>query len=107
MALATVLISGREWLIPAVGFVVFAGVLLWWGYRRAPIAGPLGAICLGLKLVGVLALAACLVEPLWSGQRARPGSNFLAVLADNSQSMQIKDHGEKLARGERLRDVLG
>ena len=107
MALATVFISGREWVLPAVGFVVVAGGLLWWSYRRAPVAGGVGAICFGLKLLGVLALAACLIEPLWTGQRARPGANFFAILADNSQSMQIKDRGEKLTRGEKVREALG
>ena len=107
MALATVLISGREWVLPAAGFVIFLGAILWWSYRRAPVAGPVGAICFGLKLLGVLALAACLIEPLWSGQRARPGANFFAILADNSQSMQIKDRSEKLTRGEKVREALG
>src|SRR5690349_7044498 len=107
MALATVLISGREWVLPAAAFVLLAGVLLWWSYRRAPVPGGVGAICFALKLVGVLALAACLIEPLWTGQRARPGANFLVLLADNSQSMQIKDRGEKLTRGDKVREVLG
>src|SRR5688572_16376702 len=107
MALATVLISGRDWVVPASGLVVAAGALLWWSYRRAPFAGRLGALCFGLKLLGIVALAACLVEPLWTGQRARPGANFFAILADNSQSMQIKDRGEKLTRGEKVREVLG
>ena len=91
MALATVLISGREWLVPAAAFVVFVGALLWWSYRRAPITGPVGAICFGLKLLGVLALAACLIEPLWSGQRARPGANLLAILADNTQTFGLPE----------------
>ena len=107
MALATVLISGREWLLPAAGFVLVAGILLWWSYRRTPVNGPVGGICVGLKLLGVLALAACLIEPLWTGQRARPGANFFAILADNSQSMQIKDRGEKLTRGEKVREAIG
>ncbi|HKQ38558.1 MAG TPA: hypothetical protein VJ063_10810, partial [Verrucomicrobiae bacterium] len=107
MALATVLISGRDWMLPAAGFVVVAGALLWWSYRRSPVTGPVGIICFGLKLLGVLALAACLVEPLWTGQRARPGANFFAILADNSQSMQIKDRGEKISRGDKVREALG
>jgi len=105
MALATVVISGREWLLPAMGFVAVAGVLLLWSYRRAPVRGPIGGICFALKLLGVLALAGCLIEPLWTGQRARPGANFFAILADNSQSMQIKDRAEKLTRGSKKLNV--
>src|SRR5688572_32803348 len=107
MALASVVISGREWLLPAMGFVVFVGWLLFWSYRRSPVQQPVRSICFGLKLLGVLALAACLIEPLWTGQRARPGANFFAILADNSQSMQIKDRSEKLTRGEKVRAALG
>src|SRR5688572_26384075 len=106
MALATVLISGRDWVVPASGLVVAAGALLWWSYRRAPFAGRLGALCFGLKLLGILALAFCLLEPLWTGQRARPGANFFAILADNSQGMQIKDRNESRSRGELLRAAL-
>ncbi len=107
MALATVLISGREWMFPAAGFVIVAAALLWWSYRRVPVSGPVRTSCFALKLLGIMALAACLIEPLWTGQRAKPGANFFAILADNSQSMQIKDRGEKLTRGEKAREALG
>ena len=48
----------------------------------------------------------CLLEPLWSGQRAKPGANLFAIVADNSQGLQIKDRGEKRTRGELLRELL-
>ena len=80
--------------------------MLWWSYRRAAVRGGVRWLCLGLKLLGLLALAACLLEPLWSRQRARPGANLFLVLADNSQGMQIKDRGASRSRGEGLRDLL-
>ena len=40
-----------------------------------------------VKLVGILILALCLLEPLLSSNRARPGANLFVVLADNSQSI--------------------
>ena len=102
MFLGAVLISGRDWLVP--GAIIFALVLLLlaWSYRRAPGGGGFRALCLFLKLLGVLALAACLLEPLWTRERARPGSNYFAVLADNSQGMKIKDRGATRTRGENL-----
>jgi hypothetical protein len=57
-------------------------------------------------LLGLLALAACLLEPLWSRERAKPGANYFALLADNSQGMQIKDSGAAQTRGETLRKLL-
>jgi uncharacterized membrane protein len=56
--------------------------------------------------LGLAALAACLLEPLWSTQRARTGANLFAVVADNSQGLQIKDNGASRTRGELLRDML-
>src|SRR6266567_7607022 len=106
MFLATLFISGRDWLLPAAAALGGALLLLFWGYRRAPATGVVRAACFGLKLVGILALAACLLEPLWSGERARPGANFFAVLADNSQGMQIKDRGQSQTRGQFLHGLL-
>ncbi len=57
-------------------------------------------------MFGVAALAFCLLEPLWSGQRARPGANLFAIVADNSQGLQIKDPGQPKTRGEALRTLL-
>jgi uncharacterized membrane protein len=62
--------------------------------------------CVTLKLLGFLALLICLLEPLWSGQRARPGANYFAVLADNSQGMTIRDPGSAQSRGEVMRQLL-
>ncbi len=47
-----------------------------------------------LKATGIAVLALCLLEPLFSGTCARPGANLFVVLADNSQSMTLKDRGE-------------
>jgi hypothetical protein len=106
MLLASLVISGRAWLLPAAVFAVATLALLVWTYWRAPASGGVRAACLALKLIGVLALAACLLEPLWSGQRAKPGANFLVLLADNSQGMQIKDRGATRSRGQELRAAL-
>ena len=106
MFLATLLFPGRDWLLPAAGFVGVAVLLLWWSYRHAQVSGGLRALCVSLKLLGLLALAACLLEPLWSRQRAQPGANFFAILADNSQGLQIKDRGAPKSRGENLRALV-
>jgi len=86
-------------------FSAFALAVLFWSYRA--LAGqPLRWVCLALKAVGITALALCLLEPLWLGQRARPGANLFAVLADNSQGLQVKDQGETVSRGDSVRKLL-
>lgn len=103
---AAVLISGRGWWLPAAGFVLLAGLLLVWSYRQAPGGAGLRLACATLKLLGLIALAACLLEPLWTGERARPGANFFVILADNSQGMRIHDRGARESRGDRLKELL-
>src|SRR5216117_70514 len=106
MCIASVVISGREWLWPvAIVLGIALGTLLW-SYCRPPATAGIRAACLVLKILGVLVLAACLLDPLWSGRRARPGANMFVVIADNSQGMQIRDRGETRSRGEQLHALL-
>lgn len=105
MFLASLTLSGTNWLLPAGALLAAALVILAWSYRTAT-TGQLKWVCLFLKLLGVAALAFCLLEPLWTGQRARPGSNLFAVVADNSQGMTIRDAGDTRSRGEAMHELL-
>ncbi len=99
--------SGWSWLWPALAFVGVAALILGWSYRSSVGHPPrLRWTCLTLKTFGITALALCLLEPLWLGQRARPGANLFAVMADNSQSLQVNDVGESRNRGAVLRDLV-
>jgi uncharacterized membrane protein len=104
--LASLFISGHNWLLPAAGIFLFSVALVVWNYFHAPANPAIRAICGFLKFLGIAALVGCLLEPLWSGQRARPGANYFAVVADNSQGMQIKDRGAAKNRGEMLHSLL-
>src|SRR5216117_1281178 len=106
MLVATLVISGREWLWPLATFLAVALLALAWACSRAAAGGTIRGVCIFLKGLGLLTLAACLLEPLWSGERARPGSNLFLVLADNSEGMQIKDRDETRSRGELLHAML-
>ena len=102
---ASLTLAAPQWLWPAAGALALTVLLLAWSYRQAP-SGRLRWVCLGLKALGVAALAFCLLDPLWSGQRARPGANLLAVITDNSQGLQVKDRDAGESRGESLRRLL-
>lgn len=102
---ASLTFSGRDWLAPTGIIVGVALLVMVWSYR----AGPHGAgrwICAALKAMGLAALAFCLLEPLWTGQRAKPGANLFVIVADNSAGLQIKDRGETESRGELLKKLL-
>lgn len=103
---AALTLSSSQWLWPLVAVCVMAAALLLWSYLPARQAGPVRWWCFALKLLGFAALAACLLEPLWLTPHARQGANFFAVVADNSQGLQVKDAGETRTRGEVLAGLI-
>ena len=104
--LASLVISGRDWLVPVVVYLAVALGAVAWSYRRDTTHGAVRIICAALKLLGLLTLGAVLLDPLWSGVRARQGANMFVILADNSQGLRIKDRGASQSRGEVMRDLL-
>ncbi|HRE79901.1 MAG TPA: hypothetical protein PLN52_02575, partial [Opitutaceae bacterium] len=103
----TLTFSSWSWIGPLLGVVCLALAALVWSYAPARQAGRLRWWCLGLKLIGFVALALCLLEPLWLSPHARQGANFFAVVADNSQGLQVKETGSSRSRGEVLTAALG
>jgi hypothetical protein len=81
-------------------------VTLLWSYARARASRSVRVACAVLKAVGFAALVLSLVEPLLTGSRPRRGANAFVVLADNSQSLKIKDDRTARIRGEWVRDLL-
>ena len=105
-----IVFSAPTWIIPVLvlrcGARGIALVLVWAPPAPPPPGGAGTSGCGLLKLAGVIALALCLLDPMRVGQRARPGANLFALIADNSQSMQVKDAGQPQSRGEILRAQL-
>jgi uncharacterized membrane protein len=106
MLLGTITIPASPWAWPVAALGLTALVLLVWSYRRAAQTGPMPRIAFSLKLLGVLALTLCLIEPLWSGRRAKAGANLFAIVADNSSGMNLRDRDGARSRGEALQEIL-
>jgi uncharacterized membrane protein len=104
--LATLIWGSADWLWPAALFAALGLAAILWSYRRAPSSPRVRVIAGGLKLLGLGALALCLVEPLRQESRARPGANLFVLLADTSRSLEVRDRGETRSRGELLRETL-
>ncbi len=102
--LASLFFGGSRWLLPVVVGWCALLVALGWSYRTAP--RSIRAACFLLKALGLIALGLCLLEPMWTGQRARPGANIYAIIADNSQGLGIRDPGSDRSRGEVLKEWL-
>ncbi len=106
MLLSSITIPKSDWVWLSAGLLVIIFALLVWTYRRAQAINPGNKTAFILKLSGVLILALCLLEPLASGRRARPGANLFVVMADNSSGMNILDRGMSQSRGEILRATV-
>ncbi|MBP8255954.1 MAG: hypothetical protein KAX37_01425, partial [Opitutaceae bacterium] len=102
---ATLTFSSDQWLWPLAVILALLGGILLWSYLPARGAGAVRWWCFALKLAGFASLIACLLEPLWLSPRARPGSNFFAILADNSEGLQIRDAGAVRTRGDELKEL--
>jgi uncharacterized membrane protein len=104
--IGTVTIPMSDWVWAAGAAVVIVVALLTWTYRHVPGRDGWHRIAFALKLLGVLLLALCLIEPLHSSRRAKSGANLFLVAADNSAGMNIRDRGSDQTRGQILQDAL-
>ena len=106
MVLLASLVIGAPaaWIWPTVATVVLLSLLVIGNYRRAAAPGEIRLLAGILKIIGIVALAVCVLEPLFSGLRPRPGANVFVILADKSQSMQVQE--EARWGGMPLRQLL-
>jgi uncharacterized membrane protein len=98
-------LGAPRWLGWAIGIVAVALVLLVWSYARRGGRAGVRAFAFALKAAAFVILALCLVDPLFTGTRPRPGSNLFLVVADNSASLALADRGG-MSRGDLMRGQL-
>ena len=107
VAIGAIVFEGGAIAYLGAGLALAGALLSIHGYRRrAASAGAKRALPLVLRLVALALLALCLAEPSLVGEEADPGANVVAVVADNSAGMKIRDAGEEGTRGEALGDLL-
>jgi hypothetical protein len=106
MTLAAIIFAHQAWLWPVAAIVVVLSAGLIWADARGAVSGGVRIVCGFLKFAGIALLALILLDPLRVSQRARPGANVFALIADNSQSLRVKDAGEAQSRGEMSQKML-
>ncbi|MDA8744888.1 hypothetical protein N9N28_09680 [Rubripirellula amarantea] len=98
MILSDIILGAPHWLIgvviAAVAFVLAAS----WSYLTTRGLGLVKTVALLLKVVGVLLLLACLLEPMQRQTRPRPQANVMALLVDDSESMNANFAANKPTR---------
>lgn len=85
--------------------VLLAALLVYRTYSRGEVPSRIRSLCAPLKLLGFLLLALCVLEPRWTGRRARPGTNQVALLMDSSLSMTIREPESEGTRGEQAVEI--
>ena len=95
-----------EWALPAVLLSLALAGLVIWNYWHRGVVFPVRMLAALLKVLAIVLIAICLLEPLRTGTRARPQANVLPILVDNSQSMRLKSDAAKQSRGEAMIDLL-
>jgi len=107
MMIAAMEIGDRAWVLPAVIVGAVLALLVVGAYVLAAWPTRLRFVGAALKLAGLALLLICLVEPLWSGTRVKPGENLFLVLVDNSASLRVRDADSDSSRAEILSKELG
>jgi uncharacterized membrane protein len=106
MTMPSLIWGTPQWLAGALALLGIATAAILWSYVRAGTRPSVRIAAASLKVLGFTALAISLLDPLLAGSRPRRGANAFVILADNSQSLQIRDDNTTRTRGEWMRHVL-
>ncbi len=106
MTLPSLIWGSPQWMAVTVGLVGLAVAALVWSYARAEAKRSVRIAAGVLKALGFAALAICLLEPLLTGTKPRRGANAFVILADNSQSLQIRDGKTTQTNGDWMLGLL-
>jgi uncharacterized membrane protein len=102
----SLLLGQPHWVWGAAAIIALAATVLLVMYRRSGWPSRLSWVAGGMKGLAVAGLAICLLEPLWSGTRARPGENLVLLAADTSASLTMEDGPGRTPRCEQFQSVL-
>lgn len=105
-AIGTVILGSPDWLGPAAILfaLLLAAVILGYVPINRAWSAKLGLF--SIKLLGILLVAACLLNPLGTFTRVKPGENIVLLVADNSASLHIMAEPSGATRGEQLKKLL-
>jgi hypothetical protein len=103
---ASVLLGQPGWTWAVGGLIFGAVILLTVLYSHAAWPARLRWTAGVLKGLGMALIAVCLLEPLWSITRARPGENLVLLVADVSESLSVQDGPGEKPRSEQFKEPL-
>jgi len=98
--------NATQWWLPALIAAILAIPIVFWSNLSRQISPGKGALLSVLKTIAIGLLALCLLEPMNQFEQAKPGANSLIVMADSSQSLNVKDIGQANSREQQLTQLL-
>lgn len=98
--------AAPEWVLPGVILGCVLTILVIWSWTRGRVSASTRTVGAVIKTAAIFVLVLILLEPMRSETRPEPGANLFLVMADNSQSLGIRDEGEDLTRGDLLKEAL-
>lgn len=97
--------GASQLLVPVIVLMVTCAVAVGLAYLGVLGRGYLVRLAAVAKILALLLLAACLLEPYLNRQRPTPGANVFILLADNSRSLTIVN-ADQVSRGDRFHQLL-
>lgn len=102
----SILLGARDWLFAAIILAGSVFALTAWSYASQSRLSSLRFWAMALKTLAVALLALCLLEPMQRSERPQPGANVMAIVVDNSRSMEMRPPGESRSRMAKLKPLL-
>ncbi|MGH8020379.1 MAG: glutamine amidotransferase [Opitutaceae bacterium] len=106
MMLAALTFPGSAWAWAALAAAVVLVPLAWWSLAPAGSHSRTLAVGLALRTLGIGLLVVSLLDPQWTAPKAVRGANLFAVVADNSEGLNVTDPGAEATRAALLQDGL-
>ena len=95
-----------DWTWPAIAIALALSLIVFWNYGWRRVSNRVNGLGFLLKVLAILLLAICLLDPLQSGTRPRPQANLFPLVVDSSQSMTMRSQAGGATRADRVTDLL-
>ena len=102
---ASITIGDPTWLLPGILLLGVGVGLAAWSYAK-PGEGGRAFTLWGLRALGLLAIALCLIEPNQTNRRPVAGANDFVVALDTAERLQARDRPGGPLRSDTARELF-